>query len=78
MEMSEAWLQVPFHREAQEVKLMTLQEVVAALRRGEFKLNCAMTWMAFLIRHGVVNADNEPQLVEIEARMRRKHDLFSM
>jgi len=55
--------------EAEEFKLMTLEEVKDALARGEFKLNCAMTWMAFLIRHGHVTAENEENLIEICARM---------
>ena len=35
-----------------------------------------MTWMAYLVRHGVVNAENEEYLVEICARLHRKHDIF--
>ena len=50
--------------------------VRSALVHGEFKLSCAMTWMAYLIRHGVVNAEDELSLVEICARLQRKHDLF--
>jgi 8-oxo-dGTP pyrophosphatase MutT (NUDIX family) len=76
MEVSEDVIPVPNDGEAQAFNLMSLEEVVAALRQGAFKLNCGMTWMAFLIRHGHVNAENEPRLVEIEARLHRKHDLF--
>ena len=32
--------------------------------------------MAYLIRHGVVNAENEPNFLEICSRLHRKHDLF--
>ena len=56
--------------------LMSLDEVVHALRRGKFKLNCGMTWMAYLVRHDFVNAENEPNLVEICSRLNRKHDIF--
>jgi isopentenyldiphosphate isomerase len=62
--------------EVEEFYLMTLDEVRAALARGEFKLNSAMTWLAYFIRQGVVNAENEPDLVEICARLHRKLDLF--
>ena len=62
--------------EVEGFKLMGIEEVVGALRRGEFKLNCGMTWMAYLVRHGVVDAENEPHLVEICSRLHRKHDLF--
>jgi isopentenyldiphosphate isomerase len=76
MEVSEDTVLVPFDGEAESFTLMTLEEVQEALKRGEFKLNCAMTWMAFLIRHGHVNAEIEPHLTEICARLHRKHDLF--
>ena len=66
----------PFDGEVDEFMLMSIDEVVGALRRGEFKLNCGMTWMSYLVRHGIVNAENEKNLVEICARMNRKHDLF--
>ena len=62
--------------EAEDFKLMSFSEVQARLAHGEFKLNCAMTWMACLIRHGIVNAENEPNLIEICARLHRKHDIF--
>ncbi|KAL1592797.1 hypothetical protein SLS60_011213 [Paraconiothyrium brasiliense] len=62
--------------EVGEVSLMTLDEVRAALAGGEFKLNCAMTWLAFLIRNGHITAENESDLVEICSRLHRKHDLF--
>lgn len=76
MEVSEDKVLVPFDGEAEFFTLMTLDEVLSALGKGEFKLNCAMTWMAFLIRHGHVNAENELYLTEICSRLHRKHDLF--
>ncbi|KAL9115352.1 MAG: hypothetical protein Q9227_000673 [Pyrenula ochraceoflavens] len=66
----------PCDGEAEDFKTMELGEIQTRLKQGEFKLNCAMTWMACLIRHGVVNAANEPNLVEICARLHRKHELF--
>lgn len=62
--------------EVGEIQLKTLEEVRSALANGEFKLNCAMTWLSFLIRHGHLNAENEPDLIEICSRLHRKHDLF--
>ncbi|PSN62197.1 hypothetical protein BS50DRAFT_533154 [Corynespora cassiicola Philippines] len=76
MELSKHVVPEPFDGEVQEFNLMSLEEVISALRKGEFKLNCAMTWMAYLIRHRHVNAENEPNLVEISSRLHRKHDLF--
>lgn len=62
--------------EVGEINLMTLSEVKSALTNGEFKLNCAMTWISFLIRHGYITAENEKDFVEICCRLHRKHDLF--
>jgi 8-oxo-dGTP pyrophosphatase MutT (NUDIX family) len=62
--------------EVGEIHYKTLDQVKESMRRGEFKLNCNMTWLAFMIRHGHLNAENEPDLVEICSRIHRKHDLF--
>ena len=76
MEVGEEIMLRPNDGEEEEFRLMGLDEVYHALRHGEFKLNCGMTWMAYLVRHGIVNAENEPDLVEICSRLHRKHDLF--
>ncbi|XP_051865080.1 thiamin pyrophosphokinase 2 [Pristis pectinata] len=47
--------------------LWPLEQVREAIAGSEFKPNCAMVALDFLIRHGVVHADSEPyyqQLVE--------------
>ena len=62
--------------EVGQLYLMNLEEVRSALANGEFKLNCAMTWLAFKIRHGHLTPENEPNLLEICSRLHRKHDLF--
>ncbi|KAF2823029.1 thiamine pyrophosphokinase [Ophiobolus disseminans] len=76
MEMLTGIVLTPNDGEAQDFQLNTLENVVCASRKSEFKLNCAMTWMAFLIRHGHVNAENESNFMEISARLHRRHDLF--
>lgn len=62
--------------EVGELNLMTINEVQEAMKNGEFKLSCNMTYLAFLIRHGYINAENEPGLPEIYARLHRRHQLF--
>ncbi|KAG8158982.1 hypothetical protein KVR01_011425 [Diaporthe batatas] len=59
-----------------ELNLMTVDEVQEAMSNDEFKLSCNMTYLAFLIRHGYINAENEPELPEICARLHRRHKLF--
>lgn len=62
--------------EVGELHLMNIDEVREAMKNGEFKLSCNMTYLAFLIRHGYINAENEPHLPEICARLHRRHQLF--
>ena len=76
MEFSEEVIPKIGDGEVGELYMKTLDEVRSALANGEFKLNCAMTWLSYLIRHGHLNAENEPDLVEISSRLHRKHDLF--
>ena len=76
MEVPEGFVPKPCDGEVEEFMLIGIEEVVGALRGGEFKLNCGMTWMSYLVKHGIVNAENEKRLLEICARMHRKHDLF--
>lgn len=66
----------PCDGEVEEFTSKTLAEVQDALAFGEFKSNCAMTWMAYFIRPGIVNADNEPSLVKICSQLHRKLDIF--
>jgi isopentenyldiphosphate isomerase len=75
MELSSDMIPKPFNGDVEKFKLMTLQEVVEAIHRGEFNFR-AMTWVAHFIRHGIVNAENEPKIIEVCARLHRKHDLF--
>ena len=56
--------------------LIGLDDVVHALRRGEFKLNCSITWIAYLVQHGIVNIENNSNLVEIYSRLNRKHNIL--
>ncbi|KAI5294331.1 hypothetical protein KEM52_004237 [Ascosphaera acerosa] len=60
----------PGDAEVAAFQLMTLEDVVAALVRREFKPNCAVVLVDFLIRHGYITAENEPDHLEIIARCR--------
>lgn len=76
MELAESIVPKIGDGEVGEVNLLTIDEVKAALANGEFKLNCAISWIAFMIRHGHISSENEPNFLEICARLHRKHDLF--
>jgi 8-oxo-dGTP pyrophosphatase MutT (NUDIX family) len=62
--------------EVDNFMLMSLEEVQAALTRGEFTPNRTLTYIAHFIRHGIVNTENEERIFELCARLHRKHDLF--
>ena len=68
----------PCDGEVEEFSLKTLAEVQNALAAGEIEWNCAMIWMAYFIRHGIVNAENEPNLGKICSQQNRKLDFFMM
>lgn len=53
-------------------ELMSLDDVLDALRQGLFKPSCATVMLDFLIRHGLITAENEPDYSEIISRLHRK------
>lgn len=62
----------PGDNEVEEFKLLSVSEAQVALARGEFKPNCAVIMIDFFIRHGVLTAENEPDYLEIVARLHRR------
>ncbi|KAH9883310.1 hypothetical protein F4778DRAFT_788721 [Xylariomycetidae sp. FL2044] len=76
MEIDRNMIPRPGNDEVDAFTLMTLDDVKGAMVQGEFVANRAMIWLAYLIRHGVVTAENEPDFIEICQRLQRKHDLF--
>ena len=62
----------PCDDEVEEFYLWNVGEVQHALAEGQFKPNCAMVLLDFLIRHGILTVENEPGYVEIVSRMHRK------
>jgi isopentenyldiphosphate isomerase len=62
----------PQDGEAEDFQLMTLDEVVAEVKAGHFKPNCALVIVDFLIRHGIITPENEPNYHDIVLRCHRK------
>lgn len=62
----------PVEGDIQKFNLMGLDQVLAALRKNEFKPSCAMVMLDFLVRHGIVTAENEDNYGEIVSRLHRK------
>lgn len=60
----------PVDGESQDFQLMTVDEVLA--RFDEFKPNCKMVIVDFLVRHGFVNPENEANYAQLLVRSHRK------
>ena len=53
---------------------MGVDEVRRAMAEGRFKPNCALYLVDFLVRHGIVTAQNAPDYRDILARLQRRID----
>ncbi|KAF2671995.1 thiamine pyrophosphokinase-related protein [Microthyrium microscopicum] len=62
----------PNDEEVEGFQLMGMEEVWPALKGGSFKPNCALVLLDFLIRHGEITAESEPNFLEVVARLHRR------
>jgi isopentenyldiphosphate isomerase len=62
----------PNDSEVETFYLWDVARVKEALSRGEFKPNCALVLLDFLIRHGQLTVDEEPDYIEIVSRLHRR------
>ena len=65
MEFGREVIPKPGNNEVEAFSLMTLDNVKAALMEGEFVANRAMVWLAYLVRHGLMTPENEPDFSEV-------------
>lgn len=72
LELPEEVIPTPGDDEVEEFYLWTVEEVQAAMRRGEFKPNCALVALDFFVRHGILTSDNERDYIEIVSRLHRR------
>lgn len=70
--LSEDIVPRPNDDEVDSFNLLTLQETIDAIAKNEFKPNCALVMTDFLIRHGYITPENEPNFLELINRMHRK------
>jgi 8-oxo-dGTP pyrophosphatase MutT (NUDIX family) len=64
---------VPGENEVEAITLMNVEELKAALAKGEFTPANGCVVLEFFVRHGILTAENEPDYVEIVSRLHRKH-----
>jgi 8-oxo-dGTP pyrophosphatase MutT (NUDIX family) len=62
----------PEDGEVEGFELMGVSEVKDAMRKGEFKPNCAVVLLDFFVRHGLITAEDEEGFVEICGRLHRR------
>ncbi|KAI0787007.1 NUDIX hydrolase domain-like protein [Abortiporus biennis] len=64
----------PLDGEVESFECLPLPEVVEKMRAGLFKANCAVVLIDFMIRHGYITPDNEPDFLEIITRLHGRFD----
>lgn len=64
--------------EVHEFKHYSLQELVTLLKSNDFKPNCSLVVVDFLIRHGYINITNEPYYSELLLKIHRKLPFTSL
>ena len=72
LELPEDIIPKPGDDEVEEFYLWSVEEVQEAMKKGEFKPNCALVVLDFLVRHGILTSDNERDYVEIVSRLHRR------
>jgi 8-oxo-dGTP pyrophosphatase MutT (NUDIX family) len=72
LELPEDVVPRPGDDEVEEFYLWSVEEVVGAMERGEFKPNCALVVLDFLVRHGFLTSESEGDFVEIVSRLHRR------
>lgn len=72
LELPDAIIPEPNDGEVESFMLCTVDEVKEQLAAGRWKPNCAVIMLDFFVRMGILTRENEPQLDNIEARLRRQ------
>ena len=71
MELPQGIIPRPGDNEAEEIKLMTVDELRSALAAGNFTPANGCIVLDFLIRHGVITYEQEKDYIEIVSRLHR-------
>ncbi|KIJ28530.1 hypothetical protein M422DRAFT_189563, partial [Sphaerobolus stellatus SS14] len=65
----ETYIPHPLDGEVESFTLETFDYVIEMMHEGRFKPNCALVFIDFMIRHGKITAENEPNYLEIMSRL---------
>lgn len=55
----------PIDGEAEDFQLLSFEDIRQRMQGGEFKPNCALVIIDFLIRHSIITAENESRYMEV-------------
>jgi len=72
LELPKEIIPKPSDGEVEEFYLWSIDELMAALGRNEFKPNCAVVFIDFMIRHNILTPENEKDYLDISSRLHRK------
>jgi len=72
MEIPEDVVPKPHDGEVGDYTLMSVSDVQTALLNNEFKPDAAVVVVGFLIRHGIITADNERNFIRINEHIHRR------
>ncbi|KAI9250170.1 NUDIX hydrolase domain-like protein [Phascolomyces articulosus] len=62
----------PKDGEVEDFYLMDMDQVKKTILNNEWKPNCALITIDFMMRHGIITADNEPNFIDIATRLHRR------
>lgn len=71
LELPQDMVPRPHDGEVSEFLRMDAQEMEKAIMAGEMTDDAAIVWLGFLVRHGIVDEQDEPDLLQITSRMHR-------
>ncbi|KAF2630936.1 thiamine pyrophosphokinase [Macroventuria anomochaeta] len=72
LELPEDVVPKPGDDEVEEFQLWSVEEVQEAMTKGEFKPNCSLVVLDFLVRHGILTEATEKDFIEIVSRLHRR------
>ena len=73
MELPKDAIPTPGDNEAEEITLMSIEQIKTALEKGEFTPAHGCIVLDFFIRHGILTYENEKDYIEIASRLHRTH-----
>ena len=77
MKIPEDIIPKPGDNEAEEIMLLSIDDLKVALGKGEFTPANGCIVLDFFVRHGILNFENEKDYIEIASRLHRIHDFHT-